>query len=193
MQASQGHGSGKLLKKISLRFSRPLAGVLLALAVIAVSLIAFSLVGAADSSMAAATSNLRALAGRANEANAASVNGEFIRERAIEIEMASAPLVGRASTRAEILERLINNKLLTQAALEAGIEVSEGDVSTLVSNAIIRPLAEGMLNEEEQGLILATLAAWGIELDEVLDDPGLRAVFPGHASPWSVHRKDGAA
>lgn len=82
------------------------------------------------------------------------------------------PLAG--SDDRELLEGLIDQNLVSQAAEAAGYSVSEDDISMAVNAGIVAPLNDDEVPSDIKELLTAMLQARGVEPADVLADPGIR-------------------
>ncbi len=154
------------------------------LVVVSCLAIAALLVVSAQSGSDAAVSELERIKGTP-DAVVAAVNGEEIRLRQVQVSRA-ASLAGvldisagdvKGASDAALLDRLIDQVLLGQAAERAGVAVSDEDVTQAIYAGMVHPLNAKETPEELKKVALAMLDILGLRLEDVQTDPGVRAAY----------------
>jgi hypothetical protein len=119
------------------------------------------------------------------DAVVATVNGEAILVRQIRVAQALA-LVGvsdavgrdlRALDDRAVVDRLIDEVLVGQAAERAGTTVTEDDVSMAIHAGMVAPISDPSTPRELRAVAEALLDLYGLTIDQVQDDVGVRAAY----------------
>ena len=144
-------------------------------------------VGVAQSGSGAATQDLNALATAGPDtAIVAIVNGQPITMHTIDVEYALAEegsildAAGRSTaalSKQELLNREIENVLLAQAAMKAGVVVTKAEVSLAIQSGLVGPLSSPDTPAKLRQVGLAALRANGVSLANAETDPAVRASY----------------
>lgn len=137
--------------------------------------------GAADTRTGAATESLSAIGEHGvDDRPIATVNGVTISRTTLEVHVATAELMGLGTaTRSELLQDLVDAELLRQAALEAGIDVSDDEVDAAIRAGLVGPLNSSQLPPDVRQLLEAGLRAQGVTVGSAIEDPRVRSAFAG--------------
>lgn len=139
--------------------------------------------GSAETSTTATAERLRALrSGGAvtDDTPVATVNGERISRGALKVHVATAELMGLgAKPREELLNGLIDDALLSQAATEAGVKVEDWEVDAAIRSGILDPLNSPETPPEIVELVKSALDARGASAATALEDDRIRAAYRG--------------
>lgn len=157
--------------------------VLIAAAVIAVGVA----VGVAQGGSDAASSELDNIANRGqDDAVVALVNGEPILRRAVDVLTAYSLLGGvsdssgrpiDAKDKKAVLQVLIDEVVLVQAAKAAGASATEDEVTQTIKAGLVDPLADPHTPKDVVAVVRKALVAAGTNLDDLVNDPGLRDAY----------------
>lgn len=141
----------------------------------------------ADSAFDAATNEVLAAAARGDQDTVvARVGGREIRLASVTGTLAFGAIPGvttedgspASSLDAEaVLQQLIDTKLLAVAAEQAGITVSEDDVTRMIELSFVIPLRDGSMPEDMARLIRAYLKLAGTGEDGVVQNEAVRESF----------------
>jgi parvulin-like peptidyl-prolyl isomerase len=136
--------------------------------------------GAAASRTEAAAESLRKMGEQGvDQSPVATVNGVAIPRTTLEVHVATADLLGLGTaTRRELLQDLVDSELLRQAAVEAGIQVSDDEVDAAIRAGLVDPL-RGQLPLDLRQLLEAGLKAQGVTAESALDDARVRSAYAG--------------
>ena len=145
------------------------------------------IVATAQSGSSAATDSLNALATKGPDtAIVAVVDGQPIYRRAIDIGFAVSAQPGvedvsgrplASASKEQLLEHEIEEVLLAQAAVKAGVQVSDDDVTLAINSGIVGPLTSPSTPEDVRKPALAALAAAGVTVENAVTDPTVRASY----------------
>ncbi|WP_322795111.1 hypothetical protein [Tepidiforma sp.] len=114
------------------------------------------------------------------DAVVATVNGEPITGGALEVHVATADLIGVGTkSRGELLNDLIDDTLLAQAAVAAGVRVEEWEVDAAIRSGILDPLNSPETPPDIVELVNAALEARGASAATALNDQRVRAAYRG--------------
>ena len=110
----------------------------------------------------------------------ATVNGEPINRGALEVHVATADLLGLGGkSREELLNDLIDDALLTQAAIESGVRVEDWEVDAAIRGGILDPLNSPETPPDIVELVNSVLDARGASAATALDHDRIRAAYRG--------------
>ncbi len=139
--------------------------------------------GGAETSTSATAERLRTLrsGGTPTDDTAiATVNGEPISRGALEVHIVTAELLGLgAKSREELLNDLIDDALLTQAAIEAGLRVEDWEVDAAIRSGILDPLNSPETPPDIVELVKSALDARGASAATAFEDDRIRAAYRG--------------
>lgn len=114
------------------------------------------------------------------EAVVATVNGEAISSGALEVHVATAEVLGVGTkSREELLNDLIDDTLLAQAAVAAGVRVEEWEVDAAIRSGILDPLNSPETPPGVVELVNAALEARGASAATALNGQRVRAAYRG--------------
>lgn len=139
--------------------------------------------GGAETSTSATADRLRTLRSGGtltDDTVVATVNGEPINRGALEVHVATADLLGLGGkSREELLNDLIDDALLTQAAIESGVRVEDWEVDAAIRGGILDPLNSPETPPDIVELVNSVLDARGASAATALDDDRIRAAYRG--------------
>jgi hypothetical protein len=163
------------------------AKLLLAMSVVVVTAGTIAGVVAAQSGGDSAADAIDAIAARGpDNAIVATVNGRSITRRTVDVVMAvgaagaSSGFSGRpidGMTREDVLEELIDGILLAQAAEEAGVVVTEDEVTQAINAGFVYPLKSESTPPDLKRVLQAELNLAGLTVDDVVLDPDMRRSY----------------
>ncbi len=139
--------------------------------------------GGAETSTSATADRLRTLRSGGtltDDTVVATVNGEPINRGALEVHVATADLLGLGGkSREELLNDLIDDALLTQAAIESGVRVEDWEVDAAIRGGILDPLNSPETPPDIVELVNSVLDARGASAATALDHDRIRAAYRG--------------
>lgn len=133
-----------------------------------------------------ATQQLQELGDKGSDrAVVATVNSDSITRREVDVAQALTAVDGlkgpdgaaAGQTRDEILQGLIDSRLLSQAAAKSGTRVSEDEVTAWIQNAVVGPYNAPTFPEQQRKLIDAQFRAMGTSVAQALTAPIVRAAY----------------
>lgn len=108
----------------------------------------------------------------------ATVNGVPISSTTLQVHVATAGLMGAESkSKRELLDDLIDSELLAQAAVKAGVQVSDDEVDGAIRAGILDPLNAKTTPDDIRRVIVETLKAQGVTPETALENAGVRKAY----------------
>lgn len=137
--------------------------------------------GAAEGETDAAAQALSALSKDGpDQVPVATVNGVPISSTTLQVHVATASLVGvESKSKRELLDDLIDAKLLTQAAVKAGVQVTDDEVDGAIRAGILDPLNAKTTPDDIRRVIVEALRAQGVTPETALENAGVRTAYAG--------------
>jgi hypothetical protein len=110
----------------------------------------------------------------------ADVNGTKIRENTLKVHVATAELMGvGGNSELEILQTLVDDALIAQAAKAHGITVASWEVTAAIHAGILGPLSDPRTDAEVRRFVGVLLHLHDVSLEGASTDPELRAAYEG--------------
>ena len=141
----------------------------------------------AGSDEKAATEAFKKLSNKGNDTTiVATVNGEPVTRRAVELTLAFSLINGAADasgkplagvTPEQALRLLIDNSLLAQAAETHGVVATDDEVTLMINSGLIDPIAKGDYPADAAEAMKEHLKAAGTSLKDAQTNPELRAAY----------------